>query len=218
MVTLEGQKMGKSLGNAISLDQFFRGDHELLERAWDPQVIRFFLLQSHYRNTTDFSESALQSAEEGLNTMQSICMLIDEVEPGSASPFDIDSCQAEIVEKMNDDFNTPQAIAVLFETLRDLKKAINKDEIPENIGEVNSFLKEIVDNVLGLWPTEQKNQSEDTNTNRTPELVELLIDIRNQARRDKQFAKADRIRDQLSEEGIELHDGAGKTTFEIKNQ
>jgi cysteinyl-tRNA synthetase len=218
MVTLEGKKMGKSLGNAISLDQFFEGDHKLLNRAWDPQVIRFFLLQSHYRNTTDFSEPALQSAEEGLNTLQSIFLLIDEAEPGSAPPFDVDSFRAAIEEKLNDDFNTPQAIAVLFETVRNLKKAINKDETPENIRDVRGLLKEVADNVLGLWPAEKKNGAMDEDTNHTTELVELLIDIRNQARRDKQFARADQIRDQLSEQGIELHDGAGKTTFEMKNR
>src|SRR5699024_5714192 len=151
MVTLDGQKMGKSLGNAISLDEFFRGDHELLNRAWDPQVIRFFLLQSHYRSTTDFSEPALQSAEEGLHNLQSMCQSIEQAEPASGSPVDVEATRQAIEEKLNDDFNTPQAIAVLFETLRKVKKSVGKGKSPENIQELSCFFKEIIDGVLGLW-------------------------------------------------------------------
>jgi cysteinyl-tRNA synthetase len=218
MVTLEGKKMGKSLGNAISLDEFFRGDHEMLNRSWDPQIIRFFLLQSHYRSTTDFSEPALQSAEEGLHNLQSMCRLIEQAEPGSASTFDVEAFRTAIKEKLNDDFNTPQALAVLFETLPKVKKAVNKNEVPENIQQISVFLKEIMDGVLGLWPNEQNNQAADAGNDRLPKLVKLLIDIRNQARRKKQFSKADDIRDQLAQQGIELHDKAGKTTYEIKDR
>lgn len=81
MVTLEGQKMGKSLGNAINLHEFFTGDHKLLTRAWNPEVIRFFLLQSHYRSTTDFSENALEAAETGLKNLHSIVNAIEKVQP-----------------------------------------------------------------------------------------------------------------------------------------
>lgn len=213
MVTLEGQKMGKSLGNAISLDEFFRGDHELLSRKWDPQVIRFFLLQSHYRSTTDFSESALESAENGLENLQSIFRLIESAEPGSGPPVDVEELKSTIEEKMNDDFNTAQAIAVLFEKLKEIKKAINNGDTPENIDELHAFLKDFADGVLGIWTSGE--EAETTTTDHTGELVELLIDIRNRARREKNFDLADDIRDRLAEHGIELRDSHGKTTFKI---
>jgi cysteinyl-tRNA synthetase len=141
MVALEGQKMGKSLGNAISLDEFFRGDHEMLSRKWDPQVIRFFLLQSHYRSTTDLSESALESAENGLENLQNILRLIKNAEAGSGSAVDVEGLKSTIEEKLNDDFNTAQAIAVLFDELKPVKKAINNENAPENIKELHTFLK-----------------------------------------------------------------------------
>jgi cysteinyl-tRNA synthetase len=214
MVTLEGQKMGKSLGNAISLDEFFEGDHELLNRPWDPQVIRFFLLQSHYRSTTDFSEAALESAENGLYNLQSMFSLIEQAPPGAGEAVDVKGIKASIEGKLNDDFNTAQAIAVLFEELGEVKKAINEDETPANIEELHAFLKKMSGGVLGLWPKQQEEQL--SGSDHTEALIELLIGLRNEARREKQFEQADYIRDQLREQGVELHDSRGETTYEMK--
>ncbi|MDR8394597.1 cysteine--tRNA ligase [Aliifodinibius sp. S!AR15-10] len=213
MVTLNGQKMGKSLGNAISLDEFFRGDHELLTRAWAPQVIRFFLLQSHYRSTTDFTEDALNAAEQGLDNLQNIIRLIEDTEPGDADPFDIEALDSELKQRMNDDFNTAQAIAVLFENLKALRKQINQDEVPSNLDDVKSLLERFVDGVLGIWPEAEEDTAGD---DKTEDLVELLIDLRTEARKEKNFEKADKIRDELKEIGIELMDNPDGTTFEIK--
>jgi len=213
MVTLEGKKMGKSLGNAISLDEFFRGDHDMLSRKWDPQVIRFFLLQSHYRSTTDFSESALESAENGLQNLQSIFRLIETANPGSGSKVNVEELKSTIEAKLNDDFNTAQAIAVLFEKLKEIKKQINNGKTPENIDALHSFIKDIADDVLGIWP-EGETQPDSTD-DRTDDLIDILVDMRNKARRDKQFALADEIRDRLADQGIELRDSHGKTTYEI---
>jgi len=213
MVTLDGQKMGKSLGNAISLDEFFRGDHELLSRAWDPQVIRFFLLQSHYRSTTDFTEDALGSAEQGLDNLHDMIRTVVDAEPGSGEPVDTESLRSELQSKMNDDFNTAQAIAVLFERLKLLRKQINSGESPSNLEEIKLELEQFVDGVLGLWPEEPEAAGMD---NKAEELVELLIDLRNRARKEKNFEQADRIRDRLGEMGIELMDGPDGTEFKIK--
>lgn len=213
MVTLEGQKMGKSLGNAISLDEFFRGEHKLLSRKWDPKVIRFFLLQSHYRSTTDFSESALESAENGLNNLQSILRLIQDTEPGEGAAVDVNELKSTIEEKLNDDFNTAQAIAVLFEKLKAVKKAINDGKTPKNIEKLHTFLQEIVDGVLGIWPDAENHDQ--TASDRTEELLNLLIEMRSKARREKQFELADEIRDRLADHDIELRDSHGKTTFKI---
>ncbi|NGP75733.1 cysteine--tRNA ligase [Balneolaceae bacterium YR4-1] len=212
MVTLEGQKMGKSLGNAISLDEFFRGDHELLSRAWDPQVIRFFLLQSHYRSTTDFSEEALNGAESGLRNLQDIIRLIRQTEPGQGDAYDVDSLRENLESKLNDDFNSAQAIAILFEELKKLRKQINQNQTPENLDDISTYLEEFVDGVLGIWPEEEKASGDD----KTGELVRLLIELRSRARDNKNFELADAIRDRLNDIGIELMDSPEGTDFKIK--
>ncbi|MDZ7694646.1 MAG: cysteine--tRNA ligase [Balneolaceae bacterium] len=191
MVTLNGQKMGKSLGNAISLDEFFHGDHELLSRAWEPQVIRFFLLQSHYRSTTDFTEEALSSAEQGLENLQNIIRTIEQTEPGEGDKFDVDALASELKQRMNDDFNTAQAIAVLFEQLKKLRKQINSGGSPSNLNEVKTLLENFVDHVLGIWPAEEDASHAD---NKTEELIEVLIELRTEARKQKNFEQADKIR------------------------
>lgn len=211
MVTLEGQKMGKSLGNAISLEQFFTGNHELLSRAWDPQVIRFFLLQSHYRSTTDFSEDALSSTENGLQNLHDMLRAIDTAEDGSGKAYHLNDLKEEIESKLNDDFNTAQAIAVLFEELREIRKRINNGETPENIDAIKQFLHDFVDGVLGLWPKEETSESGD----KTEQLVELLIELRNKARRNKNFELSDAIRDRLKEMDIELMDRPEGTDYKI---
>lgn len=215
MVTLEGQKMGKSLGNAISLDQFFSGDHELLSRSWDPQIIRFFLLQSHYRSTTDFSEDALSGAENGLRSLQEMVALIDRTSGDDASgkAYELETLRETVESKLNDDFNTAQAIAVLFDELKEIRKRINSGEAPSNIGDINEFLHDFVDGVLGLWPKEKVSTVED---DKTRELIELLIEFRNQARHDKNFELADTIRDRLEEMGIKLMDSPEGTDFKIE--
>lgn len=213
MVTLAGQKMGKSLGNAISLDEFFRGDHELLSQAWDPQVIRFFLLQSHYRSTTDFSEEALTGAENGLKNLQDIIRTLQQTDAGNSANYDIESLKNSLESKLNDDFNSAQAIAVLFEELKKLRKQINEGSIPKNLDALNTFLKDFVDSVLGIWPEEKTSAGND----KTEQLVELLIDLRSQARENKNFDLADAIRNRLAEMGIELMDSPDGTTFKIKS-
>ncbi|NGP89486.1 cysteine--tRNA ligase [Fodinibius halophilus] len=216
MVTLEGQKMGKSLGNAISLHQFFSGDHELLSRAWDPQIIRFFLLQSHYRSTTDFSEDALSGAENGLRSLQEMVQTIDQADPENAgdTSYDLESLRSSLESKLNDDFNTAQAIAVLFEELKAIRKDINSGKIPANIEEISLFLHDFVDGVLGLWPQEEQSLGAD---DKTEQLIELLIDFRNKARHEKNFELSDAIRDRLEEMGIKLMDGPEGTDFKIEN-
>lgn len=212
MVTLEGQKMGKSLGNAISLHQFFSGDHDLLTRSWDPQIIRFFLLQSHYRSTTDFSEDALSGAENGLRSLQDMVTTIDNSESGSSDPYDLESLKTSLESKLNDDFNTAQAIAVLFEELKTIRKQINSGDAPANIDDIKEFLHDFVDGVLGLWPQKEDSSADD---DKTEQLIELLIDIRNNARHEKNFELSDTIRDRLEELDIKLMDSPEGTEYKI---
>ncbi|RNC79995.1 MAG: cysteine--tRNA ligase [Balneola sp.] len=211
MVTLEGQKMGKSLGNAINLDEFFTGSHTLLNRSWSPDVIRFFLLQSHYRSTTDFSEDALEAAETGLKNLHSMISTITKAEPGNADAFNIAAFKSAFEEVMNDDFNTAQAIAVLFEHLKDIRKRINDGSVPSNLGELKILLHTIIEEVLGIWPGEEGSGNQQLTTG----LVDLLIEIRKEARVNKDFALSDKIRDDLKELGVQLMDGKDGTTFNL---
>ncbi len=212
MVTLEGQKMGKSLGNAINLHEFFTGEHTLLTRAWPPEVIRFFLLQSHYRSTTDFSEEALGGAETGLKNLHSMINTIESLEAGSGEAFDLDGLKASVETSMNDDFNSAQAIAVLFEELKKLRKLINAKEAPSNLDDIKAFLHDFVDGVLGIWPQEIDGGKKELSKG----LVELLIEIRKDARANKNFELSDKIRDDLQELGVQLMDGKEGTTYQIE--
>ncbi len=211
MVTLEGQKMGKSLGNAISLEQFFTGDHRLLTRSWAPEVIRFFLLQSHYRSTTDFSEDALEAAETGLKNLHSMVNTIEKAENGPGDAYDVESFRSAFDTAMNDDFNSAQGIAVLFEHLKELRKRITNGSSPSNLDEVKAYIRKVVDGVMGIWPSGSGDGKADV----TEGLVQLLIEIRKEARANKDFALSDKIRDDLKELGVQLMDGKDGTTFEI---
>ena len=203
MVTLEGQKMGKSLGNAINLHEFFTGDHKLLTRSWDPQVIRFFLLQSHYRSTSEASET-------GLKNLHSMITAIEKATASNGKAYDVEAFKTSFEEVMNDDFNSAQAIAVLFEHLKEIRKQITAGQAPSNLGDVKVFLHSVIEDVLGIWPTDSSNDG-----NLTSDLVELLIEIRKDARTNKDFALSDKIRDDLKELGVQLMDGKEGTSFSL---
>ena len=231
MVTLNGQKMGKSLGNAISLEQFFTGKHKLLSRAWQPEVIRFFLLQSHYRSTTDFSESALESAETGYRNLTGI---LDQIQrtaenaaglasasgPESASPvsgsgsFNLQALKNGLHDCMNDDFNTARAVGFLFEKLRPLKSTLQSGNNPDNIGELSEFLTKFCGDVLGIWSPGVASAGGGGNLP-FEQVMQLLLDIRQDARKNKDWATADRIRNSLAELGITIEDGSGGSTYKL---
>ncbi len=213
MVTLNGQKMGKSLGNAISLHQFFSGDHKLLTRSWSADVIRFFLLQSHYRSTTDFSETALEAAESGLKNLRSIVSAILDATPGKASAFDLDGFRAAIEACLNDDFNSATAIAALFEWLRPLRTAISKGESPSNLDAVQQLVRTIVDGILGLQLESARSDSKATTA--LDAVMELVLEMRATARANKDWPTADLIRNKLSAAGIRIEDGPQGSTYTL---
>lgn len=240
MVTLNGQKMGKSLGNAISLEEFFTGSHKLLSRSWSPDIIRFFLLQSHYRSTTDFSESALESTEAGYQNLAEILEMIYQAggethdstdgksnEKGAnqsdkasqkstgkdGNEFDLQTLQDGLHERMNDDFNTAKAIGFLFEQLRPLKPALQKGDIPSNISELSGFITVFCRDVLAIW--NPGNTTEAESDLPFDEVMQLLLDIRQQARKNKDWATADTIRDRLKEAGITIEDGPDGSVYKL---
>lgn len=211
MVTLNGQKMGKSLGNAISLHEFFAGSHRLLSRAWSPEVIRFFLLQSHYRSTTDFSEPALAGAEGGLKTFHRLLKTVLAAQPGTAAPYDLAGLKNAVETELSEDFNAAKAIAVLFEKLRELAESVQKNA-PENLAAVKTWLEMMIDGVLGIWPGEKVAGNSTTVIDAT---MQVIIELRNQARTRKDWSTADLIRTRLSAAGIKLKDGPDGTLYEL---
>ncbi len=217
MVTLEGQKMGKSLGNAISLRQFYEGSHKLLTRAWDPKVIRFFLLQSHYRSTTDFSEKALEAAERGFQNFSSNLADLRRFaagdEPANGESFDVEKVKQQAEEAMNDDFNTAIAIAVLLTWVKQVRAACNSSAIPPNLDAFLEFIDTFAGEVLGILPDPEEAESGDREL--TGELMELIIELRKHARQEKNWGAADRIRDKLSELGIVLKDTPAGTEWDL---
>jgi cysteinyl-tRNA synthetase len=203
MITLNGQKMGKSLGNAISLDDFFAGNHALLDKPYSPMTIRFFMLQAHYRSTLDFSNDALQAAEKGLKRLFQGMDTLNQLTPAATSTTDIKELQQKCYEAMDDDFNSPVVIATLFEAIRiinlvnDKKEALTGDDITL----LKKLFADFVYEILGLREDKTGDQSELIH-----HLMDAFIAIRQQARDKKDFAMADRIRSELARLGITIND------------
>ena len=217
MVTVDGQKMSKSLNNFITLEETFSGQHDRLEQAYSPMTVRFFMLQAHYRSPLDFSNEALQAAEKGLKRLLNARHLVSELTHQSgtvdeATDQQIRSLSEACYRQMSDDFGTPQTIATLFELSTKINALHQKQLFV--ISETLTYLKEtfsrFVDDVLGLT-SEKKDDSQLTDS-----LVRLLIDTRRQAREKKDFATSDQIRDQLAAMGVQLKDEkSGETTYTL---
>ncbi|MBN2261882.1 MAG: cysteine--tRNA ligase, partial [Prolixibacteraceae bacterium] len=152
MITINGQKMGKSLGNFITLDQFFSGSHPMLEKAYSPMTIRFFILQAHYRSTLDFSNEALQAAEKGLERLLKATASIDKIEPSEQSTINFADLEKACYDAMNDDFNSPIAIANLFDGVRIINSLLDgKEQISSaDLEQLKSFFNSFVFDILGL--------------------------------------------------------------------
>jgi len=206
MITLNGQKMGKSLGNAIALEQFFEGSHALLERAYSPMTIRFFILQAQYRGTLDFSNEALQAAEKGMKRMMEAGKLLPKLNaaPASSASLNIAALHESCYEAMNDDFNSPILIANLFEAVR-IINIVNdgKEQLSAaDIALLADVFKTFVFDVLGL-----KDEIAGSNTELVDGLMNLILDLRKQVRANKDFASSDKIRDELLKLKIQVKDG-----------
>ncbi len=220
MVTVNGMKMGKSLGNAISLKQLFSGDHPLLQKAYSPLTVRFLVLSSHYRSPIDFSNGALLAAEKGLARLHATVKLVRDRQKTAAAgevAGHISQTLANHREKfaaaMDDDFNTPQAIAALFDLNRQVNTWLNSDTpLPvAALEEIDSLYRALGEAVLGLVPADLTAEAGDL----TDGLVLLLIDLRQEARQNKDWATADTIRNRLHETGITLEDRPDGTIWKL---
>ena len=213
MITVDGKKMGKSLGNFINLEEFFTGSHEKLEKAYSPMTIRFFILQAHYRSTIDFSNEALQAAEKGLSKLMNALKTLENLKTSNNSSCDVQKLEKDCYAAMNDDFNTPILIAHLFDgvkiinSIKDGKESLNNTDLELLKSIFNVFVTEI----LGII-SDKKSDENDL----TSELMELILKLRTNAKKKKDFDTADIIREELNKSGILIKDSREGTNWEIK--
>ncbi len=213
MITINGQKMGKSLGNFITLNEFFEGNHPSLERAYSPMCIRFFILQAHYRSTLDFSNEALQAAEKGFKRLMQGVETLKSLKSSNVSVSDIKKLSDNCYDAMNDDFNSPIVIANLFEALR-IINAVNDNKetlTAEDIELLKNLYYTFVFDILGL-----KSEAEDSNSEILDGLMQMILNQRQQAKVNKDYATSDKIRDELIKLGIVVKDGKEGSTWSIE--
>lgn len=218
MLTLNGQKMSKSTGNTLLPEELFSGENDLLEKAYSPMVVRFFMLQAHYRSILDFSSEALNASEKGFNKLMEAKKELNNLEYKSGTISEVENKKvtdliADCYENMNDDFNTPKTIAVLFELVNKVNKmlASNAIDISESVfKELKDTFNGFIEDVFGL-KSEFANDSGKLN-----DVLELLISMRNNAKVNKDYALSDQIRNELSNIGIQLKDSKEGTTYTIK--
>lgn len=203
MLTVNGQKMSKSLGNSFLPEQLFKGEHKLLERGYSPMVVRFFMLQAHYRSTLDFSNTALQASEKGYHRLMNALKLIATLKTSASSSFNIDNIKTGVYDALNDDFNTSVAIAVLFEattiinSVNDGSATISATDKEQ----LQKLFKDIVEDVLGL------KEETGTGSDKIDGLMNVILELRKDVRAKKDFAASDKIRDELLKVGIQVKDG-----------
>ncbi len=221
MITINGQKMGKSLGNFITLEEFFTGNHKELQKAYSPMTIRFFMLQAHYRSTLDFSNEALEAAEKGLKRLMTAYeILIKLSSPQIDSRSSIihrlspvadlfDACYAA----MNDDFNSPMVIASLFEGVRIINSVNDKKEsiTPEELNLLKKMFEIFVFDILGL-----KNEQSSDQSVYLDGLMDLILKIRQKSRETKDWDTSDQIRNALNKLHIVVRDGKEETSWNME--
>jgi cysteinyl-tRNA synthetase len=213
MITINGQKMARSLGNFITLDQVFSGNHPALEQAYSPMTVRFFVLQAHYRSVVDFSNEALQAAEKGLQKLLRAIENIKRIKISTTSTVNIDEIAANCYEALNDDLNSAGALSYLFEGVRIVNLLIDGSEkiAAKDLEKLSQLFSVFVFDILGL-----KNES-DTHADEklTADLMKIIIDVRQEAKDKKDWAASDRIRDSLKSAGITLKDGREGAMWEV---
>ena len=221
MITIDGRKMGKSLGNFITLEQFFNGDHPLLEQPYSPMTIRFFILQAHYRGTLDFSNAALQGAEKALNRMLEGYRRLKALKPeGNDDPAllaEIEDFERRAAEAMDDDLNTPMVIAVLFDALRPVNRAADGQAPlgPKSIEALTRLFDTYLVDILGI---RVETASGDGQKSLEPfeKAVDLLLEMRAKAKADKDWATSDLIRDRLAALGFDVKDTKNGFEWSLK--
>ena len=211
MLTVNGQKMSKSLGNSFLPFELFAGSHKLLDKGYSPMTVRFFMLQAHYRSTLDFSNEALQAAEKGFARLMNAMKLMHDLKTADTSTSNINELKAAIYAAMDDDFNTPITLSHLFEGVRIINSVNDgKETITEtDKNTLVQVMKTMVFDVLGL------KEENAVNTDKIDGLMNMILDVRTDAKTRRDFSTSDLIRDKLKEIGFEIKDGKEGTSYTI---
>ncbi|MFI3283048.1 MAG: DALR domain-containing protein, partial [Rikenellaceae bacterium] len=216
MITINGQKMGKSLGNFITLEELFTGTHKLLEQAYSPMTIRFFVLQAHYRSTLDFSNDALLAAQKGMDRLMKAVESLSKIKPSSSSSVNPTELVDRCAEAMNDDLNSPQVISALFDWVRIINQLVDGAQsiTAEDLESLKTTVYRYVFDILGL--RDEKSAGAASGNDYVTPLVEMLLAMRAEAKVDKNWALSDQIRDGLVAAGIRVKDRKDGCDWEIE--
>ncbi|MEG1405396.1 MAG: DALR domain-containing protein, partial [Alistipes sp.] len=206
MVTINGQKMGKSLGNFITLEELFEGTHKLLTQPYSPMTIRFFVLQAHYRSTLDFSNEALQAAEKGLDRLMKGVETLTKITPAAVSTVQPDELETRCAEAMADDLNSPMVISALFDWVRIINQLSDGQQTitADDLVRLTATVRHYVFDVLGLC--DEKAAGAAGGKDYVSALVKMLLDLRQRAKVEKNWALSDQIRDELAAAGVRVKD------------
>lgn len=215
MLTLNGKKMAKSTGNNLLPGEIFSGENAHLSKPYTPTVVRFFMMQAHYTSVLDLSDEALGAAEKGYNRLMDALVLLTKIQASPSSQgFDVALWREKCYKAMNDDFNTPVLIAHLFEAVKQIQLLAQQQiQLSEtDLTLLTKTLNEFVFDVLGL----ETKPAAESDSKRVHGLVQLLIQLRNEARQNREFALSDQIRDALSDQGVQLKDTKDGTQFTLE--
>lgn len=209
MLTVNGQKMSKSLGNSFLPLELVSGDHAVLEKGYSPMTIRFFFLQAHYASTLDFTNEAMQAAEKGFKRMLAAVETLNKIKTSSTSSVNVTVLEEKCYAAMNDDFNCPILIANLFDVVVQINRLAEGNETitAADLDKLKKIFSVFLFDILGLQ--NEQNESGDT----ADKVMQVVLNLRKQARDKKDFATSDIIRDQLKEAGIEIKDGKDGVTW-----
>ena len=219
MITINGQKMGKSLGNFITLEQFFTGEHESLDKAYSPMTIRFFILSAHYRGTVDFSNEALQASEKGLEKLMNGIAALKRIKPSAEcdgqTKKTVEALRRKCYDAMNDDLATPQVISHLFEACGVINRLVDhKASICEDcLKELTETMRLFTFDILGL--RDDRSGSSDEREKAYGKVVDMVLDLRAKAKAAKDWTTSDRIRDELAAAGFEVKDTKDGATWTL---
>jgi cysteinyl-tRNA synthetase len=208
MLTVNGQKMSKSLGNSFLPHELFSGDNLILNKGYSPMTVRFFMLQAHYRSTLDFSNDAMEASEKGFKRLMNAFTLLDTLQASAETEIEIQPLLTRCYEALNDDFNSPILIAELFEASRIINSVHdNKMKINEaNLQLLKTLMETFVTGILGL-------KNEQASTDELPKMLDFVVNLRSEAKTNRDYATSDKIRDGLQKIGFQLKDSKEGTTW-----
>lgn len=214
MLTVNGRKMAKSEGNGFTPEELITGNHKLLEQGYSPMTVRFFMLQCHYASTLDFSNEALRAAEKGHRRMMDAIALLPQLQASASGNVDLDKLEQACKDAMNDDFNTPVLISVLFEAVK-MVNQLKAEQVTATEGDLKRLRQLFDDYAFSVLGFKHDDQSSNSDSSLTPGLMDLLINLRKSAKLNRDFTTADQIRKELASLGVEIKDTPEGTEYKI---